>query len=126
MFGFFEKGISYTQGIQLLNATVITVASYSLLTSTEGGAAEFGLMVVTHAFSAYCLNDAGFGTKLLGAGANLFGLGATYAGLTSGCSNASWALQAMSACGNAFNTFSMLFIDRPRVEDEAPAAHSMS
>jgi hypothetical protein len=123
MFGFFDKGISWTHGMQLYNATIISLAAYSLVTDPEGKAAELGLALVTHAYSMYCLNEkVGFGTKIFGAGANLFRMGAIYAGITSGCSNASLAMQAMSACGNILNMGTLLFADTPEDDAAKPAS----
>lgn len=121
MFGFFDKGISWTQGMQLYNAAVISVAAYSLITDPQGKVADLGLALCTHAFSTYCLNETtGFGAKLLGVGGNLFRLGAIYAGVTSGCTNASWTLNALSACASALNSTTLLFCDRSD-EDDAKA-----
>ncbi|KTD42424.1 hypothetical protein [Legionella quateirensis] len=123
MFGFFDKGSSWTQGMQLYNVTIISLAAYSLVTNPEGKVAELGLALVTHAYSMYSLNETnGFGTRILGAGANLFRMGAIYAGITSGCSNASWALQAMCACGNLLNMGTLLFDDKSEDDGAKPAS----
>ena len=122
MFGFFSKSSILTQGMQLYNATIISVAAYSLVTNPEGRVAELGLALVTHAYSMYSLNVTnGFGIRILGTGANLFRMGAIYAGITSGCSNASWTLQAMCACANLLNMGTLLFDDKSENNKATPA-----
>ncbi|MBL7481268.1 hypothetical protein [Legionella bononiensis] len=112
--------------MQLYNATIISLAAYSLVTNPEGKVAELSLALVTHAYSMYGLNVTnGFETKLMGMGANLFRMGAIYAGITSGCSNASWSLQAMCACANLLN-MGTLFLDDNTEDNRAKSANKLN